>query len=127
MDADRVAYFRDRYSRMSDDELATVFINRHERLSEEANAALNQVLEQKNPAEFMQEVDAKVQDLNSQARAAAQVAEQQWENTGLLARTWRDMPPRIQAKLFFTVLFGIPFAVYYIVTFVMWALQRFAP
>ncbi|KPF68406.1 hypothetical protein IP84_10225 [beta proteobacterium AAP99] len=71
MDLNQFEFFKDRYSRMSDEELANLLIGRHERLSEEANAALTAVLEKKDPTAFMREVDEKVADLNAQARAAA--------------------------------------------------------
>ena len=80
MDSNQVAFFKQRYSRMSDEELANLLIGRHDRLSEEANAALTQVLEKKNIPEFMREVDEKFKDLNSQARAAAQAVEKQREH-----------------------------------------------
>ena len=80
MDANQVAFFKDRYSRMSNEELANVVVGRHERLSEEANAALTTVLEGKDPATFMREVDEKVEDLNAQARGAAEEIRRQNEH-----------------------------------------------
>jgi hypothetical protein len=60
VDANQVAFFKERYSRMSDEELANLLIGWHERLSEEANAALTAVLEQKNSEAFTREVQDKV-------------------------------------------------------------------
>lgn len=80
MDANEVAFFKDRYARMSDEELANVLIGRHERLSEETNAALTAVLESKDPTAFMREIDEKVEDLNAQARGTAEEVKRQDEH-----------------------------------------------
>jgi beta-phosphoglucomutase-like phosphatase (HAD superfamily) len=80
LDANQVAFFKDRYSSMSDEELTNLLIGRHERLSEEANEALTAVLKQKDPAKLMREVEEKVEDLNSQSRAAAAAVQRQREH-----------------------------------------------
>jgi hypothetical protein len=59
---------------MSDEELTNLLIDRHRRLSEEANAALTEVLQGKDPAAFTRELNEKVEDLNAQARAATEEA-----------------------------------------------------
>ncbi len=80
MDAEQFEFFKERYSRMSDEELANLLIGRHERLSDEANVALSVVLEQKDPAAFSREIREKVSDLNTQAQAAAQAVQKQQEH-----------------------------------------------
>lgn len=71
MDQSRVDFFVSRYRTMSDEELTNVLIDRHDRLSEEANEALTQVLDEKpDKAAFDREIRAKVDDLKAQANAA---------------------------------------------------------
>jgi tRNA threonylcarbamoyladenosine modification (KEOPS) complex Cgi121 subunit len=77
MDHTQFAYFKDRYSRMSDEELANLFVTRRDHLSEEADLALRQVLSGKNISEFVREANATVDDLNSQAAAAAEAIDRQ--------------------------------------------------
>lgn len=86
MDLERVEFFKGRYSRMRDEELANLLIDRHERLSEEANVALTAVLEKKNVSEFMNEINEKVNDLNRQVQAAREVEYRQRQVNRQIAR-----------------------------------------
>ena len=77
MDQAQIAYFQGRYSRMSDEELATLYVTRREVLSEEAVEALRRTLDRRNVPELVKEINAKVRDLNAQAAGAAQELERQ--------------------------------------------------
>ena len=72
MDQVQISYFQDRYARMSDEELATLYVTRREDLSEEAVEALQRTLDHRNVPELIKEINAKVDDLNEQAAGAAQ-------------------------------------------------------
>lgn len=76
MDEQKVAYFHSEYLRMSEEELAHLVVVRGRLLSDEAIAALRRVLQGRN-ASFEVELDAKVEDLRSQAAALQHERERQ--------------------------------------------------
>ena len=80
MDIEQIAYFKQRYASMGDDELALLVATRREVLSEEARTALAEVLKTKNVGHFIQEVNTTVDDLNSQAHAAGEYVRRQKEH-----------------------------------------------
>lgn len=86
MDLERVEFFKSRYSRMRDEELANLLVERHGCLSEEAEAALSAVLEKKNISEFIREINEKVSDLNRQVQAAREVEYRQRQINRQIAR-----------------------------------------
>lgn len=77
MDQEQIAYFQDQYSRMSDEELATLVATRRHVLSEEAVEALQRVLDRRDVSAFLGEVNAKVTDLKAQAAGYEQERERQ--------------------------------------------------
>lgn len=79
MDQAKIAYFQDCYSRMSDEELANLYVTRREGLSEEAIEALQRTLDRPDVSAFVDEVNAKVKDLNAQAAGFEQEKERQRE------------------------------------------------
>ena len=77
MDLERVAYFHNQYSRMSDEELATLVITRRDMLGEEAIEALQRVLDHRDVSVFAGEVNAKIGDLKAQIEVLDQERERQ--------------------------------------------------
>jgi hypothetical protein len=101
MDLGRVAYFQDQYSRMSDEELATLLTTRRDVLAEEALEALQRVLDRRDVSAFVGEVTAKVVDLKAQAAGHEQERERQ-------RVTNRQIP---RAMLILAVATGVIFSV----------------
>ena len=80
MDSAQIKYFQQRYQSMGDEELAVLVATRWDHLSEEARAALSEVLRGKNLPDFIREVNATVDDLTAQARAAGAELKRQQEH-----------------------------------------------
>lgn len=77
MDLKQIAYFQDRYSRMSDEELATLVVTRRDMLSEEAVEALQRVLDRRDVSTFLSEVNEKATDVKAQVAGLEQQRERQ--------------------------------------------------
>lgn len=67
MNAHQVAHFAVTYARMSDEELAHLYVTRGENLSEEATAALSAEMQKREPGGFRAELTATRVDLAGQA------------------------------------------------------------
>lgn len=74
MDLERVEYFKQRYSAMSDEELSFLLITRGEGLAEEARHALDVVMRRRDPRAIRQEMQATTEDLAAQAEHAHALA-----------------------------------------------------
>lgn len=80
MNPSQVEYFRHRYASMTDDELALLVATRRDVLSDDVRVALSEVLRSKDLPGFVNEVNAVVDDLNAQARAAGEELARHREN-----------------------------------------------
>ena len=75
MDHQQIAYFVDRYSRMTDEELSYLLATRGESLSDEASHALRTVLNGRDLSAFQRELNATTSDVAAQVAHARQEAE----------------------------------------------------
>jgi hypothetical protein len=66
----QLAYFLDRYSRMTDEELSYLLVTRGDSLSEEAGHALRTVLGSRDPGRFQNELKATTADVGAQVQYA---------------------------------------------------------
>jgi len=66
----QLAYFLDRYSRMTDEELSYLLVTRGDSLSEEAGHALRTVLGSRDPRGFQNELNATTADVGAQVQHA---------------------------------------------------------
>jgi hypothetical protein len=75
MDSQQVAFFIDRYSCMSDEELSYLLVTRGEGLSAEARHALQKVLRSRDAELLHREIAATAADISAQVAYAQQEAE----------------------------------------------------
>lgn len=77
LDDAQVAYFLDRYSRMTDEELSFLVVTRGDSLSEEASHALRIVLDGRDPSGIRNELKATAADVGAQIQHASAEAKKQ--------------------------------------------------
>ena len=70
MDTQKVAYFVDNYSRMTDEELSFLVVTRSENLSDEARHALETVIKGRDQITFKRELRATASEVTAQAHQA---------------------------------------------------------
>jgi len=76
----QTAYFLDRYSRMTDEELSYLLVTRGDSLSEEAGNALRIVLSGRNPSGIRDEIRATAADVGAQVERAKEEARKKAES-----------------------------------------------
>lgn len=87
MDDQQLAYYRNHYAQMRNDELAHLFVTRRHALSEEATTALRELLAANGSiGEFIREANQTVDDLNAQAAAARLEVERQRDTNRQIPR-----------------------------------------
>ncbi|RIX78603.1 hypothetical protein [Acidovorax cavernicola] len=80
MEEAQTAYFLDRYSKMTDEELSYLLVTRGDSLSEEAGNALRIVLSGRNPSGIRDEIRATAADVGAQVQHAHKEAEKKAES-----------------------------------------------